>query len=94
MGIDKTLALIPLVMPQNRHPANYSNHATVRTMSLGKRTTKQNMHVATYTLCGWNQDSNFTHVHDGTHKECNTTAKTPRVKIQIDTKIQIIHKAK
>jgi hypothetical protein len=42
------------------------------------------MHVATYTLCGWNQGSNVTQVHDGTHKEyINTTAKTPRVKIQI-----------
>jgi hypothetical protein len=50
----------PGVTPQNRHLANYSNHATIRTMSLWKRTTKQNMHVATYTLCGWNQDSNVT----------------------------------
>jgi hypothetical protein len=68
MGIDKTLALIPLVTPQNRHLANYSNHATIRTMSLWKRTTKQNMHVTTYTLCGWNQGSNIAQVHDGTHK--------------------------
>jgi hypothetical protein len=57
-----------IVTPQNRHLANYSNHATIRKMSLWKRTTKQNMHVATYTLCGWNQDSNIAQVHDGTHK--------------------------
>jgi hypothetical protein len=60
------------VTPQNRHLANYSNHATILTMSLWKRTTKQNMHVATYTLCGWNQDSNVTRVHDGTHKRIYT----------------------
>jgi hypothetical protein len=30
--------------------------------------TKQNMHITTYTLCGWNQGSNITQVHDGTHK--------------------------
>jgi hypothetical protein len=56
------------VTPQNRHLANHSNHAIIRTMSLWKRTTKQNMHVATYTLCGWNQGSNIAQVHDGTHK--------------------------
>jgi hypothetical protein len=44
MGIDKTLALIPLVMPQNQHLANYSKHTTIRMMSLWKRTTKQNVH--------------------------------------------------
>jgi hypothetical protein len=32
------------VTPQNRHLANYSNHTTIRTMSLWKRTTKQNVH--------------------------------------------------
>jgi hypothetical protein len=67
-GYQQNLALIPLVMPQNWHLANYSIHATIRTLSLWKRTTKQNMHVSTYTLCGWNQDSNVTQVHDGTHK--------------------------
>jgi hypothetical protein len=45
VGINKTLALIPLVTPQNRHLANYSNHATIRTMSLWKRTTKQVVHM-------------------------------------------------
>jgi hypothetical protein len=32
------------VTPQNRHLVNYSKHAAIRTMSLWKRTTKQNMH--------------------------------------------------
>jgi hypothetical protein len=42
------------------------------------------MHVATYILCGWNQDSNIAQVHNGTHKIIyNITTKTPRVKIQI-----------
>jgi hypothetical protein len=42
------------------------------------------VHVATYTLGGWNQGSNITQVHDGTHKKIyNITTKTPRVKIQI-----------
>jgi hypothetical protein len=30
--------------------------------------TKRNVHVATYTLGGWNQGSNITQIHDGTHK--------------------------
>jgi hypothetical protein len=33
----KPVALIPLVMPQNRHLAYRSEHATTRTMSLWKR---------------------------------------------------------
>jgi hypothetical protein len=46
------------VTPQNRHLADYSNHATIYTVSLWKRTTKHNVHIATHTLCGWNQGSN------------------------------------
>jgi hypothetical protein len=69
---------VKTVTPQNRHLTNYSNHATIRTMSLWKCTTKQNKHVATYTLCGWNQGSNIAQVHDETHKRIySTTAKTP-----------------
>jgi hypothetical protein len=46
------------VTPQNWHLADYNDHAIIYMMSLWKRTTKHNMHVATHTLCGWNQGSN------------------------------------
>jgi hypothetical protein len=44
--------------PQNRHLGDYSDQATIYVMSLWKRTTKRNMHITTYILCGWNQGSN------------------------------------
>jgi hypothetical protein len=46
------------VTPQNRHIADYSDHATIYMMSLWKRTTKRLVHVGTCTRCGWNQGSN------------------------------------
>jgi hypothetical protein len=47
-------------------------------------TTKQNVHVATYTLGGWNQGSNITQVHNGTHKRIyNITTKLHDSRIQI-----------
>jgi hypothetical protein len=71
-----------LVMPQNRHLADYSNQATIYMMSLWKRTTKRLVHVVACTRCGWIQVATVTQVHDGTHKRIyNITTKTPRVKI-------------
>jgi hypothetical protein len=46
------------VTPQNRHLADYSDHATIYMMSLWKRTTKRLVHVTTCTRCGWNQGNN------------------------------------
>jgi hypothetical protein len=56
------------VMPQNRHLADYSNHATIYMVSLWKRTTKRLVHVGACTWCGWNRVAIVTQVHDGTHK--------------------------
>jgi hypothetical protein len=41
--------VIRRVTPQNRHLADYSDHATIYMMLLRKRTTKRLMHIATYT---------------------------------------------
>jgi hypothetical protein len=70
------------VTPQNWHLADDRDHTTIYMMSLWKCTTKRLVHVATCTRCRWNQGSNITQVHDGTHKRIyNITAKTPWVKI-------------
>jgi hypothetical protein len=37
------------VTPQNRHLADYSDHATIYMMSLWKRTTKRRVHVGACT---------------------------------------------
>jgi hypothetical protein len=68
VGINKTWALIPLVTPQNRHLANYSSHATIRTMSLWKHTTKRLVHVQHARDAGGIKVATVTQVHDGTHK--------------------------
>jgi hypothetical protein len=68
MGIDKTWALIPLVTPQNWHVANYSNHATIRMMSVWKRTTKRLVHVQHARDVGGIKVATVTQVHDGTQK--------------------------
>jgi hypothetical protein len=68
MGIDKTWALIQLVTPQNRHVVNYSNHATIRMMSVWKRTTKRLVHVQHARDGGGIKVATVTQVHDGTHK--------------------------
>jgi hypothetical protein len=70
------------VTPQNRHLADYSDHATIYMISLWKRTTKRLVHVAACTWCGWNRVATVTQVHDGTHiRIYNITTKTPWVKI-------------
>jgi hypothetical protein len=48
-GYRQNLALIPLVTPQNRHLADYSDQATIYMMSLWKRTTKRLVHVGACT---------------------------------------------
>jgi hypothetical protein len=91
-GYRQNLALIPLVTPQNRHLADDSASATIRTMTLWKRTTKRLVHVQHARDAGGIKVATVTPVHDGTHKRINTTTKTPRVKIsKYNTKIQIIH---
>jgi hypothetical protein len=43
------LAAKPIVTPQNRHLADYSDQATIYMMSLWKRTTKRLVHVGACT---------------------------------------------
>jgi len=56
------------ITPQNRHVANYSNHATIRMMSVWKRTTKRLVHVQHERDAGGIKVATITQVHDGTHK--------------------------
>jgi hypothetical protein len=78
VGIDKTWALIPLVMPQNRYLADYSDQATIYMMSIWKRTTKRLVHVQHARDVGGIKVATVTQVHNRTHKRIyNITAKTP-----------------
>jgi hypothetical protein len=79
--------------PQNGHLANYSNYATIRMMSLWKCTTKNLVHMQHACNAG---GINVVTLHKFTNPQriYNITTKTPRVKIQIHTKVQIVHKAK
>jgi hypothetical protein len=94
-GYRQNLALILLVMLQNRHLADYSDHATIYMMSVWKRTTKRLVHVATCTRCEWNQVATL-------HKFTMEPTKEHIIQQRrlheskypnIHTKIQIIHKA-
>jgi hypothetical protein len=71
------------VTPQNRYLANYSNHATIRTMSLWKRPpSKMCMSQHTHYAGGIKVVTLHRLTMEPT-KIYNITAKTPRVKIQI-----------
>jgi hypothetical protein len=67
------------VTPQNRHLANYSKHATIRMMSLWKRTTKQNVHKQHTHYAGGIKVVTLHKFTMEPTKEYITT-KTPRVK--------------
>jgi hypothetical protein len=94
MGINKTWPLIPLVMPQNWHLANYSNHATIRMMSLWKRTTKRLVHMQHARDAGGIKVVTLHKFTMEPTKEYNNHEDSTSQNIQIyNTKIQIIHKA-